>query len=301
MRDKAFREETIFIVEEKCLGCNKCVRNCPVFGANISYTINGETKVRVNPELCIQCGKCIEICDHKARDYRDDTERFFHDLEQGERIAVLVAPAARTNFPEYKRVIGYLKKAGVDLVYDVSFGADITVWAYLKVLAETGASSLIAQPCPVIVNYVEKHQPALLDYLAPVHSPMMCTAIYLRKYNGYQDRLAFLSPCIGKNDEINDANTQNTVQYNVTFKKLINYLTTKGINLQEYPEDEFDDPGCGLGFVFPRPGGLREYVQALAGDVWIRQIEGQEAAYLYLQDYRRRLERGKSSPPWWIF
>ena len=296
MREKAFREETIFIVEEKCLGCNKCVRNCPVFGANISYTINGETKVRVNPELCIHCGKCIEICDHKARDYRDDTERFFHDLEQGERIAVLVAPAARTNFPEYKRVIGYLKKAGVDLVYDVSFGADITVWAYLKVLAETGASSLIAQPCPVIVNYVEKHQPALLDYLAPVHSPMMCTAIYLRKYNGYQDRLAFLSPCIGKNDEINDANTQNTVQYNVTFKKLINYLTTKGINLQEYPEDEFDDPGCGLGFVFPRPGGLRENVQALAGDVWIRQIEGQEAAYLYLQDYRRRLERGKKLP-----
>lgn len=80
------------------------------------------------------------------------------------------------------------------MVYDVSFGADITVWAYLKVLRETGRSSMIAQPCPVIVNYVEKHQPELIDLLAPVHSPMMCTAIYLRKYAGCQDRLAFLSP-----------------------------------------------------------------------------------------------------------
>ena len=267
MRDKAFREETIFIVEEKCLGCNKCVRNCPVFGANISYTINGRPKSGSIRSCVFNVGNASKFATIKPGITEMIRNGSSNDLEQGERIAVLVAPAARTNFPEYKRVIGYLKKAGVDLVYDVSFGADITVWAYLKVLAETGASSLIAQPCPVIVNYVEKHQPALLDYLAPVHSPMMCTAIYLRKYNGYQDRLAFLSPCIGKNDEINDANTQKYRPIQRHVQKLINYLTTKGINLQEYPEDEFDDPGCGLGFVFPRPGGLRENVQALAGDV----------------------------------
>ena len=296
MNNNSFVEGTIFIIEEKCQGCNKCIRNCPVLGANISYTINGETKVRVNPEICIHCGKCIEVCDHDARDYRDDTERFFQDLQEGQRISVLVAPSVRTNFPEYKRVIGYLKKLGAPLVYDVSFGADITVWAYLKVLAETGVSSMIAQPCPAIVNYVEKHQPGLLDYLAPVHSPMMCTAIYLRKYNGYRDKIAFLSPCIAKNDEIVDANTGNVVEYNVTFKKFMDYIATHGINIHEYPEGEFDDPGCGLGSVFPRPGGLRENVEAIAGNVWVRQVEGQDVAYLYLQEYRRRLDRGKNLP-----
>lgn len=45
MKSKAYVEETIFIIEENCQGCNKCIRNCPVFGANISYLINGETKV----------------------------------------------------------------------------------------------------------------------------------------------------------------------------------------------------------------------------------------------------------------
>ncbi|HHT48938.1 MAG TPA: 4Fe-4S dicluster domain-containing protein [Firmicutes bacterium] len=297
MENKGFGAETIFIIEENCQGCNKCIRNCPVFGANVSYTIDGATKVRVNPKMCIHCGKCIDVCDHNARDYRDDTERFFQDLQQGKEISVLVAPAARANFPEYKRVIGYLKEAGAHLVYDVSFGADITVWAYLKVMAEKGVSSIIAQPCPVIVNYVEKHNPVLLDYLAPVHSPMLCAAIYLRKYQGCRDRLAFLSPCIGKSDEIRDTNTEKIVTYNVTFKKLNAYLTMKGINLNEYPEREFDDPGCGLGYVFPRPGGLRENVQAIAGKIWIRQVEGQEEAYHYLHEYRRRLERGKKLPP----
>lgn len=296
MKSKAYVEETIFIIEENCQGCNKCIRNCPVFGANISYLINGETKVKVNPAMCIQCGKCIEVCDHKARDFRDDTKRFFHDLQQGQKITVLVAPSVRTNFPEYKRVIGYLKKLGAQMVYDVSFGADITVWAYLNVLRETGRSSMIAQPCPVIVNYVEKHQPELIDLLAPVHSPMMCTAIYLRKYAGCQDRLAFLSPCIGKNLEIKDPNTQAIVEYNVTFKKFLHYLINNGVDLREYPERDFDDPGCGLGYVFPRPGGLKENVQALAEDVWIRQVEGQEEAYRYLQEYSRRLAKGKKLP-----
>lgn len=86
------------------------------------------------------------------------------------------------------------------------------------------------------------------------------------------------------------------VEYNVTFKKLLDYMAKNGIKLQEYPEREFDDPGCGLGYVFPRPGGLRQNVEAVVGDVWIRQVEGQEEAYRYLQEYSRRLERGKKLP-----
>ena len=290
------KEATIFINEEKCLGCNKCVRYCPVFGANISYTINGATKVKVNPERCIHCGLCVEICDHKARDYRDDTDRFFADLLQGKPISVMIAPSARTNFLEYKKVIGYLKSLGAHLVYDVSFGADITVWAYLKTLEESKIDSLIAQPCPVIVNYVEKYQPELIDHLAPVHSPMLCAAIYLRKYEQCQDHLAFLSPCIAKIDEIHDANTDHLVEYNITFAKFLAYLQGQGVDLSEYPEKEFDNPEGSLGYLFPRPGGLRENVEAKLQNVWVRQVEGQSQAYTYLRDYRQRVKDGKELP-----
>ena len=70
--------EQIYLNEEKCVGCNKCITNCPVTGANIAYLVDGNNKIKVNTEKCIHCGKCIKVCDHNARDYKDDTERFFH-------------------------------------------------------------------------------------------------------------------------------------------------------------------------------------------------------------------------------
>ena len=84
---------------------------------------------------------------------------FFRDLANGERISVVAAPAARVNFVNHKKLLGFLKHSGVDQAYDVSFGADITTWAYLKAIRENGLVSVIAQPCPAIVNYIEKFQP----------------------------------------------------------------------------------------------------------------------------------------------
>lgn len=37
--------------EEKCVGCNNCIRTCPVFDANIAYLDEqGKNKVRINNE-----------------------------------------------------------------------------------------------------------------------------------------------------------------------------------------------------------------------------------------------------------
>jgi len=50
------------IVEEKCKGCSKCARNCPV-GA-----ISGELKspFKINQDKCIKCGACMSGCPFKA-------------------------------------------------------------------------------------------------------------------------------------------------------------------------------------------------------------------------------------------
>lgn len=29
----------IYLDEEKCAGCNKCISNCPVIGANVGYIV----------------------------------------------------------------------------------------------------------------------------------------------------------------------------------------------------------------------------------------------------------------------
>lgn len=265
-------------------------------GGNIAYIVDGKNKVRINEEKCIHCGECIQVCDHSARDFNDDTDDFFKDLSSGKKISLIVAPAIRLNMLNYKKVFGYFKSIGINLIYDVSFGADITVWAYLKTIKDENLSSIIAQPCPAIVNYIERYETRLTDYLAPIQSPMLCTAIYMKKYKNITDNIAFISPCIGKSDEIHDKNTHGYVNYNVTFKRLCEYLNKNNINVESYEEYDFDDVKCDLGFLFSRPGGLRENIEARVKDAWVRQIEGQHNAYNYLNEYRQRIDKGEKIP-----
>lgn len=277
----------------KCQGCNKCIRACPV-GANSAYLLEGEVKVKINNEKCIECGRCINVCDHEARSFIDDTEAFFRDIRQGRKITVLVAPAVRVNFSKYKRLFGYLQELGVQFVYDVSFGADITTWAYLKVITEKKLATVIAQPCPAIVNFIERFKPELLEQLSPVHSPMMCTAIYVKKYLKDSSDLAMLSPCIAKKGEFES--TDNLVKYNITFKNLARYLEENNISLDGYKEKEFEDIACSLGCLFSRPGGLKENVEAYVPGAWVRQVEGHETAYSYLKVYSERVNLHKPVP-----
>ncbi|MDR2727042.1 MAG: 4Fe-4S binding protein, partial [Deltaproteobacteria bacterium] len=70
--------------EDKCIGCNRCIRACPIETANIAYQDEkGAIKVRMDATQCILCGACVDVCDHTARHIDDDTERFFQDLAAG--------------------------------------------------------------------------------------------------------------------------------------------------------------------------------------------------------------------------
>lgn len=158
----------LIYANDNCTGCNKCVRDCPVLIANVATDAG---KVTVDSEKCIACGACFDACEHNAREYQDDTKSFFTALEAGKKISVILAPAFLANYPhEYKKVLGYLKEKGVNHIYSVSFGADITTWGYLKYITEHQFLGGISQPCPAVVNYVEKYIPELLPKMMPIHS-----------------------------------------------------------------------------------------------------------------------------------
>lgn len=283
----------LVFTNEKCISCNKCIRSCSCEGANISVTKEGKTWIEVDDTKCIACGACLDVCEHNAREYSDDTERFFQDLKRGEQISVLIAPAFKANYPDsYQQILGGLKKAGVNHLINVSFGADITTWGYLNYIKKYNFMGGISQPCPAVVGYIERYIPELIPKLFPVQSPLMCAAIYAKKYLKISDRLAFISPCIAKKLEIEDKNNFGYVTYNVTFDHLVNYIKANHIS---GPACD-DETEYGLGSVYPMPGGLKENVSWFLGDeVFVRQMEGEKRMYQYLEKNKKKIASGNTS------
>lgn len=141
---------------DACIGCNKCIRACSCIGACIADEEAGNSRINVDENKCIACGACIDACEHHAREFNDDTEQFFEDLKKGEKISILLAPAFKANYPnEYEKILGGLKKCGVNRIISVSFGADITTWGYLNYVKKHNFLGGISQPCPAVVGYIE--------------------------------------------------------------------------------------------------------------------------------------------------
>ncbi len=290
--NKADIKNSIVYTNDKCIGCNKCIKVCSAVGACISVVENGRARIDVDENRCVACGSCIDVCAHGAREYLDDTERFFADLEKGEDISILLAPAFKANYPdEYEEVLGGLKTLGVNRIISVAFGADITTWGYLNYISKYGFMGGISQPCPAVVSYIERYLPELLPKLFPVQSPLMCAAIYARKKLGITGKLAFISPCIAKKLEIEDPNNSGLVQYNVTFERLMSYVKAHDIK----GTDAHSEIEYGLGSFYPTPGGLAENVKWFLGDhVYIRQVEGERHLYDWMTRNKDRIKDNKT-------
>ena len=274
-----------------CVGCNRCIRVCPVRGANVAHLEGDEIKVTIDNTRCIACGACITACQHNSRDYYDDLERFLSDLREGVPISMFAAPANRSNGENWGRLLTWLRQQGVRKIYDVSLGADICTWAYIRHIQRYNPGPVITQPCPAIVNYILIHNHDILQYLSPVQSPMLCAAIFMKKYDNVNDRIAALSPCIAKAHEFESTQY---VEYNVTLRKIYEYIEDHAITLP-MQETGFDNIEASLGRVFSMPGGLRENVELHLGkSIRVDKSEGQAVVYEALREYGE--QRGQNLP-----
>lgn len=269
----------VIVDPEKCIGCSSCVRACPVPAANRAE----DNVIHVNDDECIRCGECIKSCPHGARDYIDDIDDFLSIVKK-QRVSLIVAPAIKSAFDGYWRhVLQWLRDRGVHEIYDASFGADICTYMHVEFLKRHPGEKVVSQPCAAIVNYAERHLPSLLPNLSPVQSPMMCSAIYVRKYLRNDDLLVGLSPCIAKGSEF--ANT-GIVSMNVTFKKLNEYFKKANISFPSgYSKFEFSDTRGFDGAFYPLPGGLKECLRAYDPDLNVITSEGVNKVYDDLSAY----------------
>lgn len=253
----------VIYTNDNCIGCNKCISQCSILGANVSVIENGVSHIKVDSEKCNHCGKCIALCIHDARDYLDDVDDFFAALESGEKLSLLVAPSFYTLYAEQaEHILGYLKSIGVDKIYDVSYGAEISIWGHTKYLKEhmnlpAKERAYISQTCPALINVIELYNPDLIKKIIPVHSPMLCTAVYAHKYLGDKNRFAFLGPCISKKDEIISKKTENNVSFNVTYSHLMKHIGYKDFSTYSAKADLTSSH---LGAIFPKNGSFKEAV-----------------------------------------
>ncbi|MBN1500857.1 MAG: 4Fe-4S binding protein, partial [Spirochaetes bacterium] len=283
----------IKVDEEKCTNCHTCISVCPVKFCNDG---SGDV-VRVNPDLCIGCGNCISHCTHDARMGIDDTPEFEKLIRNKKPFIAIVAPAAASSFPDtYLNLNTWMISIGATAVFDVSYGAELTIKSYLDHITRNKPACVIAQPCPAIVSYIELYEPGLIKYLAPADSPMLHTLKmvkeYYRQYNNYQ--VVMISPCFAKKREFVQTGFNQVI--NLTIQSLRNYLNKNRINLTEYEKTDYINPPAERGVLFSTPGGLLETAMREVPEILhkTRKIEGTEIIYKYLSTLENSINKGIS-------
>jgi methyl-accepting chemotaxis protein/NAD-dependent dihydropyrimidine dehydrogenase PreA subunit len=282
----------IEVDSEKCVNCHMCISVCPV-----KYCIDGSGDVvEINHDLCIGCGNCIEACTHKARLPKDDWKPFLENLKRGEKMVAVVAPAVAAAFPdEYLRLNTFLLELGIEALFDVSFGAELTVRSYLDYVQNAQPAMVIAQPCPAIVSFIQIYEPELVPHLAPAHSPMLHTIRMIQEYYPeYRNhKVAVISPCLAKKREFLETGLGD---YNVTIRSLKKYIESEGTDLDSYRETGFQGPEAERAVLFSSPGGLLRTVErenpGLAPRT--RKLEGPSTIYPYLKGVGSSIEKGRN-------
>ena len=280
----------IDINKEKCVNCKQCIRVCPARYCNDG---SSEDHIGLNFDQCIGCGACIRACTHGARMIIDDMDTFLHDLRKGIPMIAIVAPSVAASFPnKYLHLNTWLKSLRVEAVFDVSFGAELTVKSYLEYIEKNNPNLVISQPCPAIVTYIQIYRPELIPYLAPAHSPMLHTVQMVKEfYPEYRDhKVAAISPCVAKKRELEETGLGD---YNVTMAKLDDYLKERQIDLTRFEPSDYDNPPAERAVLFSTPGGLmRTAMREAPGiDEKIRKIEG-PGVYHYLDHLHDSVKSG---------
>lgn len=282
----------ISVDKEKCVNCQRCIAVCPVKMCN-----NGSGDyVDFDEKLCIGCGSCIEACTHGARKGIDDSELFFDSLKKGEKIVAIVAPAAIVSFRgKDLELNGFLKSLGVEAVFDVSFGAELTTKSYVEYIKSKNPDCVISQPCPALVSFIETYRPELIKYLAPADSPMLHCAKMIKefytKYTGY--KIAAISPCYAKRREFDETGI---CDYNVTMRSIQSYMEEKNIRIDSFPKVEYENPAAERGVLYSTPGGLMRTAERFVPSISekTRKIEGNPKVFLYLAKFS---EANKNKKP----
>jgi two-component system, NtrC family, sensor kinase len=248
----------ITTIKQNCRRCYTCVRDCPAKAIRIE-----EGQASVVAERCISCGNCTMVCSQDAKAYASGVDGTLRLLEQssevqrGGPVAALLAPSFPVGFSlPPAQIIGGLRQAGFTYVVEVAYGADLVNEACREYLRKNPTGLHIASACPAVVEYVRKYHPELTDRMMPIVSPMVATALAVKKRYGHNVRCVFIGPCVAKKAEMLDPEVAGAIDEVLTLTELERVFSARGVDAPKAGFADFDPPHAGSARIYPIPGGL---------------------------------------------
>lgn len=281
---------------EKCVLCRRCVAVCKSVqqvaviapaqrGFNTHIACAFEEDLAEAP--CVACGQCIAVCPTGALHEREEIDNVREAIADPEKVVVVAAaPAVRAAIgEEFGYPIGTntegkmftaMRMLGFDKVFDVNFGADLTIMEeaneLLHRVKEGGTLPMFTSCSPGWIRFVEYYYPELIPNLSSCKSPMQMFGATVKTYWAQKEGIdpkniyvVGVMPCTAKKFERTradeDASGYPDIDAVLTTRELAKMIKTSGILYNELPDGTFDNPlgeFTGAGVIFGATGGVME-------------------------------------------
>nr|AHH85808.1 FeFe-hydrogenase [Tetraselmis sp. GSL018] len=214
---------------------------------------------------------------------------------KGDKVFIAAtAPAVRLGISEEfglppgtnseKQMVSALRKAGFDYVFDVNFSADLTILEEGTELLNRLVANVKGEPdapplpmftscCPGWIDEIEKRHGELIPNISTCKSPQGMLGAVVKHYFAEKIgrkpedvELVSIMPCVRKLGESERPQNQSVesgkdVDFVLTTVECANLLRSKGIELTEMEEDEYDEmlgTSSGAAQLFGTTGGVME-------------------------------------------
>lgn len=304
----------------KCILCRRCVAACEhtqgvsaigMQNRGFKTVIGSQFGRHLGEVACINCGQCIAACPTGALTEKDATKEVWAALRDPNKFVVFQpAPAVRIGLGEefgmeigtYStgKMVAAMRRLGADKVFDVDFGADLTIMEegteLLGRIKNGGKLPMITSCSPGWIKFCEHFYPEFLENLSSCKSPNQMqgavTKTWFAQKNGLDPKNIFVvsvMPCTAKKFEIDrpemGRDGYRDVDANLTTRELARMIKQAAIDYVNLPDEQFDSvlgESTGAAVIFGVTGGVMEAALRTVAEV----LEGKSIDAIEYNDVR---------------
>ena len=283
------KHQRAVIDKEKCVECGACAKVCPYSAiTNHKRPCENACKVKaisrdektlaasIDNDKCIACGACVYQCPFGAitdKSYILDVVNLIKGSagNTNYRLYAVVAPSISSQFSYAKlgQVITGIERLGFHHVVEAALGADITLYHEAQEWKEKGV--LTTSCCPSFVLFVEKNFPDLKKYVSSSVSPMVETAMLIKRTDP-TGKVIFIGPCASKKLEYKQEKTKGAIDSVLSFEELQAFLDARDIEVGALEETALDNASF-YGRIFAKSGGIAQGVADVAAGMGVEGIK----------------------------